>query len=1014
MLRNTLTFDAPWYLLLLVLVPLLWGHGFRRLAVLGRGRRLFALALRGLVVMLVVMALAGAQAVRVSHRLTVLYLLDRSASIPADRQRPMIDYVNAAVQKQRAGADRAGVLVFARDAAIEVPPFDESVPLSPAIESPLDPNYTNLAAAMRLAQASFSEDAAKRIVIVSDGNQNLGEAAEQGRALALAGVGIDVVPVRYSRRGEIAVERLVLPGNIRRGQPFDLKVVINNIREPAAGDPGVVGGRLTIRKRLGEQSEVIVDDPVKLPPGKRVFTVRQQMDAAGFYTYEAAFTPARPEDDTFPQNNRATAFAHVRGKGQVLLIEDFDNPGEHERLLQALRRENLEVSVRRSNQPFADLTELQPFDTVILGNVPREHFTDDQIQMLVRNTQQLGSGLIMLGGPNSFGAGGWNNTPLEAAMPVDFQIKAAKVIPQGALAILMHASEMAQGNYWQKVIAEEAIKTLGPRDYCGVQHFDWSGAQGVAWLWDPAMATVGDNREAMLAAVSKMAPGDMPDFEPALAKAAAAFQKIPSAAVKHMIVISDGDPAAPSSSTVRRMVAMQVTVTTVAIGAHGSAESDRLARLAADTAGKYYRVNDPSQLPRIFQREARRVAQPLVYESTRGFRPLLFSTAHEMVSGLGALPPIHGYVMTSRKENPLVELSILAPEPSLEKNNTILASWTYGLGKTVAFTTDAGARWATAWTRWENYDKFFGQMVRWSMRPAGDDDRFILSTDAGDGQVRVVVNALDKNDEFVNFLGMAGMIIGPDLKSHELKMEQTGPGRYVGTFPAIDAGSYFVAVSPGAGKAMLRTGVNVPYSDEFRARSANQGLLDQLAGLTPSGGRPGRVIDAPANLDDLPGLLTVNTFRHDLQEATSSQDIWHFLALSAACLFFADVFVRRVHVSFAWAPRLAGRLWDRLLRRPPPAPAVETIQRLRGRKAEVAERLEQLRASTRFVPPEPAGGPGPTPADSLDQPSPLLPAGPSAPAPAAPALQAQPPAEEGYTARLLKAKRKVWEKKDGG
>ena len=106
-------------------------------------------------------------------------------------------------------------------------------------------------------------------------------------------------------------------------------------------------------------------------------------------------------------------------------------------------------------------------------------FTDEQIKMLVRNTEELGCGLIMIGGPNSFGAGGWTNTELEKAMPVDFQIKSAKVVPVGALVLNMHASEIPQANYWQKVISQEAIKALGPRDYCGLVYFGNSDQ----WLW---------------------------------------------------------------------------------------------------------------------------------------------------------------------------------------------------------------------------------------------------------------------------------------------------------------------------------------------------------------------------------------------------------------------------------------------------------------------------------------------------------------------------------------------------
>lgn len=1002
MSKYHLAFESPAYLLLLALIPLVWWFSYRRLAVLGPIRRLIAIGVRSLVITLIVFALAGAQMVRVSERLTVLYLLDQSLSIPAEQRQAMAALVNEAIVKHRQGDDRVGVIVFGRDAAIEIPPFDDNVQMSKTVESSLDPEHTNLAAALRLAQASFPEDAAKRVVIVSDGNENLGDVMQQAQSLTAAGVGIDVVPVRYEHRGEVVVERVMLPGNIRRGQPFDLKVVVSNVRQPGADDPGVVTGKLTIRKRLGDQSIVVSEDKVSLPPGKRVFTVRQEMDAAGFFTYDAAFVPDHKEDDAMAQNNRATAFTHIRGKGQVLLIEDSENRGEHERLLQALRRQNLEVVVRGSNQAFVDISDLQQYDTVVLGNVPRDHFTDDQIQMLVRNTQQLGSGLVMLGGPNSFGAGGWTNTPLEQAMPVDFQIKSTKVIPQGALAILMHASEIARGNYWQKVIAEEAIKALGPRDYCGLLHWDGSMMGGCSWLWNPGMCQVGGNRERMLAALGRMAPGDMPDFDPGLKLALQGFNRVPTAAVKHMIVISDGDPSDPSRAVVKALANLKVTVSTVAVGAHGPADSSRLRNLASATGGKYYQVNDPRQLPRIFQREARRVAQPLVFETQAGFRPFLLSSAHEVVSGLrDPLPPLNGFVLTSRKDSPLVEVSLLSPMPAGEKSNTILATWTYGLGKAVAFTSDVGARWATSWTRWEDYDKLFGQMIRWSMRPADDQDKFTVATDVQDGQVRVVVNALDKNDEFLNFLGMSGTVIGPDLKQRELRMEQTAPGRYQGVFPGRDSGSYFIAVSPGVGKAMVRTGITVPYSDEFRVRSTNLHLLEQLAALTPEEGEPGKVIDAPGNLDDPKPLAEIDSFRHDLVKATSSQDVWHYLALAACCLFFGDVFVRRVHVSFAWLPPLAGRVLDRLLRREPRVAPAPTIERLRSRKAEVSDQLDQLRASTRFeAPPEIVIDP-----QAIEQPT----AAPSESKAPAPSLSPDQPAEDSYTARLLKAKKKVWE-----
>jgi uncharacterized membrane protein/Mg-chelatase subunit ChlD len=913
----------------------------------------------------------------------------------------MLKYVNAEVHKHRQGDDRVGVIVFGRDAAIEVPPFDYDVQMT-KIETSVDAEYTNLAAAMKLAQATFPEDAAKRIVMVSDGNQNLGNALEQAQGLAAAGIGIDVVPIRYHNLAEVAVERVALPADVRRGQPFDLHVVVNNMTEPSAGHSGVVHGKLVIHQSTPEGTVLLGEEHITLPPGKKVFSIRQRIEAPNFYTYEARFIPDRPEDDTLPQNNRATAFTQVQGKGQVLLIEDCEHKGEHALLVERLRQQGLQVTVKGSDAPFDSLAELQPFDVVVLANVPRAtnedvHFTDEQIDMLVRNTQQMGAGLVMLGGPNSFGAGGWSGTELEKAMPVDFQIQNAKVVPRGALVMLMHASEIADGNHWQKVIAKEAIKTLGSQDYCGIIH--WNGTE--QWLWGRGLVTVADNRNQMLARIDQMTPNDMPQFGPSVIMAAQAFAGVPDAAVKHMIIISDGDPSAPSGASIAQMKSMGVTISTVAVAAHGPAESRLLNNIAQATGGKFYTVNNPTALPRIYQREARRVSRPLVYESPAGIR-LQTRSMHEMLSGIGELPPVTGFVLTSRKENPLVETVLVSPQPAAQDNNTILAGWTYGLGKAVAFTSDDGTRWTKDWPDRPAYDKLFGQIVRWAMRPAGGTDKFATATEVVDGQVRVVVTALDKNDEFLNFLGMSGTAVGPDLKAVPLKMVQTAPGRYVGTLPVRDSGSYFIAVSPGAGMAPIRSGVNVPYSDEFRDRATNDALLGQLAANVPKGGAVGHVIEATAETPPpLEQMLAVNTFRHDLPKATSSQDIWHYLVLACCCLFFGDVFCRRVQVSLAWVPPLAGRTRDWVLRRQPAPAAPQTMDRLRSRKAEIGGQIEQLRAATRFE--------APLSLDVLDEP-----AGPSSGAPRSPAAPSAPPPaeEESYTERLLRAKKKVWKQPD--
>jgi hypothetical protein len=215
---------------------------------------------------------------------------------------------------------------------------------------------------------------------------------------------------------------------------------------------------------------------------------------------------------------------------------------------------------------------------------------------------------------------------------------------------------------------------------------------------------------------------------------------------------------------------------------------------------------------------------------------------HEMVQGLsGEFPEISGFVMTSVKESSLVEVILTSPSPSTAENATILAAWTYGLGKTAVFTTDAGRRWATPWTSWDGYDRFFSQLVRWSMRPSGEEGKFSVATDVEGTKTRVVITAIDQDDEYLNYQTLTGTVLGPNMESIPLDIDQSAPGRYVGEFDSTSAGSYMVLINPGSGQGMIRTGVNVGYSDEFRDQETNMPLLESLASLKTKRGEAGIV-----------------------------------------------------------------------------------------------------------------------------------------------------------------------------
>ncbi len=766
----SIAFGNPWWLILIpILVPPLVWISFRSLAGLGTVRRTLAILFRVVVITLIVLALAELQSVRRSDRLTTMFLIDASNSVPREAQKAALEYVTDASKKRRRD-DLSGVVVFGREPRVEVPPAPSELNLL-GVESTIDNENTDLGAALKLALATFPEDTARRIVMISDGNENRGNLLEQAATAKSLGVQVNVLPIDYHYDREVLVEKVSIPPDVKKGETVNINVVIR-ASEPGRGTLQIFQKNDNYRApAVGNEKPV----PVNLQRGVNVFTLQQLITEPNFYTFSAEFIPDKDSGDRRAINNVAEGFTHARGKAQVLLIEG--TRGEHAEFVKALREKEIEVKVLVApridgsggvgGDPLpTDLAQLQPYDAVILGNVPKEAFTESQHQLLAANCHDMGAGLVMLGGSDSFGAGGWMNTPVEKALPVDMQIKALKVQGIGAMALIMHASEIAEGNYWQKVVAKAAIHALSSYDYAGLLH--WEGQE--AWLF--TLRPIGSGRNTMLRLIDRMTPGDMPDFDPSLQMAMKGLNAIPDAMSKHIVVISDGDPTPPSNRVISQLAASKITVTSVLTAAHGNDAGalSVMRNLAVRTKGRFYNVTNPKALPRIYQKEARSISRPLIFEQQTPWQPKINYPLTEPVMRLtDSLPGITGLVLTSPKENELVEIPIVSPLPTGQLN-PVLAHWSYGLGRSLVFTSDAGRKWAKAWPDWQSYAAFWSQVIRWSMRPA-DRGNLTLNVRREEGHIKVVVNALDKESQFLNFLQIQGNVVNPDLKSN------VGPAR---------------------------------------------------------------------------------------------------------------------------------------------------------------------------------------------------------------------------------------------
>ena len=1070
-----LEFVRPWWLVLLVLVPVVVLLARRSLGGLGPVRKWLAIGARALVVACLVLALAEPRVRRPSDDVTVLFVIDRSLSVPedVDYSAPATERVDRRWERVRLFVDQAvrqrgpehrndlaGVILFGKRPKLALPPAAvDKMPVDERMAGPIDGQYTDIAAALKLALASFPEGTGKRVVLVSDGNENLGSAEEQAALAKQNGVQIDAVALApgYRNEGEVLVQAVEAPRTTAAGQRLPVRVLIRN-SSPTRVVEGILefirsgvsagGGEKVEPVAVDADNPQVLDAPadrparVRLLPGLNSFRFRDKPAAAGesSYSYRATFTPVRSSDETGRDvvqglpgdrvaNNRATTAVVSRGQQRVLFVDEArDGRSPHQHLIDTLLRRKIRVDPVPAARLPAEKADfalfLSNYDLVVLANVPAESFTADQMEAVRTAVHDQGCGLIMIGGPDAYGPGGYQNTPVEAALPVDCEIKALKAAGKGGLILIMHASEMAQGNKWQIDIAKLAIQRLNPQDMVGVMQYGFLGGNGVSWVIP--FQEIGEGKQNLLAKVDGMTPGDMPDFDPFLQTAVTELIKPEyGLAVKHTILISDGDPqyGALGQAAVAQMAANAVTCTTVGVATHSAAMSTKLRSIAAGTKdgkgqpGNYYEPKRGEDLPAIYIKESRRVSQSFIFD--KEFQPQLRLRGGPTDGLPGGLPPLRGFVRTTLKESPLVEMQIEGPKV-FDQRFPVLASWQYGLGKAVAFTSDArtqpgGIRgWDQDWAESDIYQKYWEQVVGWAMR-AAEKGKLTVVSDYKDGRVRVTVDARDEKDKPVSGLDLTGGItvpkaLGPGEKVPTLNFKRKGPGLYEAEFPAEEAGSYFIYVQGamggkgGAAFDAARTGVTVPYSPEFADLESNTPLLRRLAEAT--GGT--FHTDDP---DDLRRLArSGELFRPAPRTVRALLPFWYWLVFAAGVLMLFDVGVRRVSVEWPEVRAAAGRVWGSLRARKAEDRDSVGLNQLLRRKQQVEEAIDRGRAARRF---DPSGAPPtePAPAGADDYVS----RGPAAslppPPPARPSEPAQGEAEDALS-RLRKARDRARHRQD--
>ncbi len=854
----------PWMLATLALLGVIvWYYRFS-LSDFPKAQRRISLYARILVLICLSLALAGLQYLQPTQRKYVILAVDRSPSIG---ERASQNAYQFAIQlKEHAGpADIVSVVEFDRRSTGLSPlegwlsgrgsqtgSSDQSRS-NPASSASAAAMATNIADAIQTASAALPPDYVPQIVLLTDGRQTDGDALHAARQ-AVTSVGpipISTLVLPIGEGPEIQIADITCPTQVKLGEPFFVEVTVSSNRD----------GQGFVDLYRGDILATEQKSPIAIGKGETKLRFRQIVEEETQTTFVARI---RGFEDTLAENNSASAVVYASGKPSVLIVDSqVDQVNE---LRMALEEQGSLVQTRPLEGIPRTLPELQQFDCLVLSNVPATAMSLQQMELVRTYVQELGGGLMVLGGDQSFGLGGYYKTTLEELLPVRSNFDKEKPSLAMVLAIDKSGSMGGQKIELAKDAAKGSVELLADRDQLGVIAFDGNS------YWISEIHSAAD-KGYIAERISTVEASGGTNIYPALKDAYDALSNT-SAKIKHVILMTDGhSEPGDFQGVVRDMVAARITLSSVAVGSE--ADTNLLEQLAQIGGGRYYACDDAQNVPQIFAKETMTASQSAINELP--FLPLMIRPT-PVLAGIDfeSAPFLLGYVVTQPK--PTAEL-ILATE----SGDPLLAWWRYGLGVTVAFTSDAKSQWGSEWIAWPQFGQFWSQVLRHAMRRHDERGLFVdIKRTGTEGQI--VVDALDENGQFINEAPSTITVVDPKLQRQTVQLNQTAPGRYEASFPAETQGAYSLEIRQVRGNSndlQQSRGFVVGYPEELRFGPANESLLKQIAEVSG-----GLINPSPEEV-----------FQHSPRGSWIPIPLWPYLLAVAIVLWIIDVAFRRLDLS---------------------------------------------------------------------------------------------------------------------
>jgi len=847
-------FGNPWLLFSWVLIPIIWVT-LRRYPPSNRSNRqiLISGVLRSLAVFAIGLALADLRLNRPTDQINLIFCLDFSDSITSEERQATRSFIARATDEMKT-RDQAGLIVFGKKPYLEQS-LSSSFELS-EFRSQVNSNFTNINAALQTAIGKFPAVGDNRIVLLSDGNQNLQDASEASKLAA--SMGIEIYPVAlgsWFNKQEIFVEKLETPPKIQLETPFDIRLVITSVQHSR-------GEVLLLRN-----GQLIAEEKVDFQKGKNVYRFVDALKKQGLYLYK---TIVHAPQDTQYQNNEGLSFTKGTKRTELLYLSNRQQKDVE--LIRILKEQGFDINMLKPQDLSDSLSTLLDYRAIILDNVSGRLMSPVVKENLEKYVKDIGGGLIMIGGDKSFGAGYFQKTPVEKALPVYLDIPTTLDKPSLSLILVIDkSSSMAEHINTKsklegaKIAAFSVVELLNPIDKVGLLAFDTE----FRWI---VPITNAKNREVIARQLVTLKEEGGTNLYPALKHAYGSLKSLRTVK-KHVIVLSDGiTDKADFQPLLKSIRSANITVSTVAVGNDSNIEL--MKSIAEWGYGRSYFTNDAENIPKIFVDEAQIVTRSVITENE--LQPKI-QVRSEILTGIPAkgLPSVQGIDITYPKPGASVILNTA--------EGPLLSAWRYGIGRSVAFTSDLSGRWSKNWMRWDNFGRLVANMVKWVQKKEIH-QLFAANVEKQGDKGRYHVDVVDKSRQFVNRLDLELKVISPNKSDYVVQLNQTEPGRYSGDFPVEEVGEYYFSLYRQTQEGTIpvhTSGFAVPYSDEFEQRKSNAGLLEKLAQATE-----GRLVDINAQ--------QTGVFKPNPNKRQPGYQIWPYLLILSIVLLILDVAARKI------------------------------------------------------------------------------------------------------------------------